>query len=88
MNVPEGFNVVCFTADTIVKTGEGNMRGFACAAATGATLTLYDNTAASGTKLLDAWPLVAGQMVTWPVRFTTGLYADITGTCNISLLLI
>ena len=62
---------------TVVKTGAGQLYGFFCGTATG-NITIYDNTAASGTKILDASALVAG-LNTLPVSFGTGLTIVLSG---------
>jgi len=47
-----------------------------------ATLTIYDNTSASGTKLLEVTVPAADRYALFPlwVRANNGLYADISGT--------
>lgn len=49
-----------------------------------ATVTLYDNTSAAGTKLWEGIVKGAdnygGRNWTYPVKFTNGVYADLSGT--------
>lgn len=69
--------VLTGSGNTTVKTGAGQLFGFFCGTATG-NITLYDNTAASGTKILDTCALVAG-LNQLPVAFGTGLTATLSG---------
>jgi hypothetical protein len=62
---------------TVVKTGAGQLHAIFCGTATG-NLTLYDNTAASGTKIVDTYALVAGVTIL-DVSFGTGLTAVLSG---------
>src|SRR5665213_1707575 len=50
------------SATTVVKTGAGQLHSVICGTATG-NITIYDNTAASGTKIIDVYALVAGTTV-------------------------
>lgn len=74
------------TADAQIYTGRGTLNGLVVNTdgTNAATVTLYDNTAASGTVLSQV--IVAGadrthsQIFNLAVRCTTGIYADVTGT--------
>jgi hypothetical protein len=71
-------------ADGAVKTGPGSLVALLLTAGDGAaaTIVLYDNTAASGTKLVTL-KAPTGTSVQWspsnPTVFGVGCYADITG---------
>ncbi len=73
------------TATATVKTGNGKILGgvFTAGAAADATLTLYDNTAASGTVIREIRALTgASKSLDFPpggLRFGTGLHAVISG---------
>ncbi len=62
---------------TTVKSGAGQLFGFFCGTATG-NITIYDNTAGSGTKILDTCALVAG-LNQLPAAFGTGLTIVLSG---------
>lgn len=65
------------SATTVVKTGAGQLAGWFCGTATG-NITIYDNTAASGTVILAACALVAGFNPIY-VSFATGLTIVLSG---------
>ena len=74
-----------YTADTGIKTGAGIMHSVGILSGTLATAVVYDNTAASGTKLIDLPAFTAGATLAPYVlqsrsSFTTGLYLDVGGT--------
>jgi len=76
------------TSDGAIKTGQGQLCNVQVLTdgTNDATVILYDNTAASGTKIFEA--LVTGASgddfgffdFSTPVRFKTGCFLDITGT--------
>lgn len=75
---PWNYKVLTGSATTVVKsTGAGQLFGWFCGTATG-NITIYDNTAASGTKILDTCALVAG-LNQLPVSFGTGLTIVLSG---------
>lgn len=67
---------------TTVKTGSGVLRGIQVNTTAAGTITVYDNTAASGTKLgiLKA-SIVEGMYFGIPCRFSTGL-TIVTGAAS------
>ncbi len=76
-------------ADTLVKTGAGILRAIVInkKGATSNTCTIYDNTAASGTKIATFDTTVSFGTFVYDVRFTTGLEISIaTGTaCDVTV---
>lgn len=74
------------TASGLVKAGNGLARRVICAASTSGTLTIYDNTAASGTIILNAFPLSAGQSYQLDALFQNGCYVALGGTADITFL--
>lgn len=80
------------SAGATIKSGAGALYGYICTAlGTTPTIDFYDNTTASGTKLVPQntgsavgnFPaIVVGSMVmlTHPIPFTTGLHCVIGGT--------
>ena len=77
------------SADTAVKTGAGRFYGFIVNSHTSGTVKVWDNTSAATTVLLNTITLAAGpQMWVFPVaiEFATGLYVDIGGTIDLTVL--
>jgi hypothetical protein len=76
---------VC-TADTPVITGQGTLHTVSIAPATASVtaglLTVYDNTAESGTVLYEEWVLtsVVGHTITLDCDFHAGLYVGFDAT--------
>lgn len=75
------------TADALIQTGQGSLHGlfFIPDGSNTITVSIYDNTAASGKKLIPTFIVPAtpsGQLysvgISPPVQFGTGLYVDIT----------
>lgn len=76
-SAPWSYKSLTASGTTVVKTGAGQLHGWFCGTATG-NITIYDNTAASGTKILDACALVAGNNV-FECSFSTGLTIVLSG---------
>lgn len=80
------------TADALVKTGEGFLHTLTFsqtdAAPTAGTITVYDNTAESGTKLFE-WNLTTAVFVPFSVTidaiFSTGLYVGFSTTADVAV---
>lgn len=81
------------TADALIKTGAGTLHTVtfsqADAAPTAGTIILYDNTAESGTKILD-WSGITIAVfniinVTLDDAFKTGLYVGFTTTTDVNV---
>lgn len=72
-------------ATTVIKSGAGVL--FAVIVnnpGTTITLTLYDNTAGSGTKIATI-ALAAGQNLSYGLNFGTGLTAVLSGTADVTI---
>jgi hypothetical protein len=81
------YRCTSLSADGLVKSGKGYLGGFLVSASTAGVIRLYDNTAASGTVILDQFTVAAGDNVTFRVEFQTGLYFDlVSGTATVSIL--
>jgi hypothetical protein len=71
------------TASAVLCTGTGRLIGMVLSASSGTvTFTYYDNTAGSGTKLLEinvpnAMPVILFLAEKYFIDFTTGLYLTI-----------
>jgi hypothetical protein len=76
------------TSTTTIITGFGALTGLIVSAASATpTITIYDNIAASGTKIVDTFTPVAGQFYYFtPIGFTTGLTVAISGTVTVTVL--
>lgn len=72
-----GYQTLTASSTTVVKTGSGQFRGWYCGTATG-NITIYDNTAASGTVIVAASALVVG-FTELLVGFNTGLTIVLSG---------
>ncbi len=76
-SAPWSFKNLTASGTTTAKTGAGQLHGFFVGTATG-NITIYDNTAGSGTKILDTCALVAGNNVL-ECSFSTGLTVVLSG---------
>jgi len=76
------------TASALIKTGAGVLKGIVVNSHSSGTLKLWDNTAGSGTVIFNTITFAAGpNFIKLPaVEFSTGLYATIGGTADITLL--
>jgi len=83
LNPNEQYSIQRLTASGLIRSGNGQLGGFLVAQGT-PTVTIYDNTAASGTILLNAMVCAAGTSYPLPVALTIGAYAVISGACDIS----
>ena len=71
------------TASGQIKATGGQLGGFLVATGT-PTITIYDNTTATGTLILNGIVTVAGTSYPLPVGFGTGCFVTITGTCDVT----
>jgi hypothetical protein len=79
------------TTSQAVKSAAGSFHGFVVNSHTSGTLKFWDNTAGSGTVLLNTITLAAGPGVyTLPmgVSFNTGLFVTVGGTIDYTILYI
>lgn len=75
------------SADTTIKTGPGVVARVIVTASAAGVIRLYDNTAASGTVVLDQMSVVAGQEIELFVEFDTGLFFDlVSGTATVTVI--
>lgn len=75
-------------ASVAVKTGVGSARGiFVASASATPTIKLWDNTAASGSVLVNTFtPVAATYYDLGDVLFKTGLYITISGTVDCTVI--
>ena len=78
---------VNLTASGLVKTGTGNVYGIIVNSHTSGTIKLWDNTAGSGTVVVDTMTLGASErwIPLFGMAFGIGLYVTIGGTANITI---
>lgn len=77
------------TASVLVKTGFGKVAGFVVNSHTSGTLKLWDNTSAATTVITNTFTFPSGSGVysfPEPISFNTGLYADVGGTVDITII--
>lgn len=89
MKTEDQANYTNTAASALIKTGAGRVFGVIVNSHTNGTLKLWDNTSAATTVLVETYTFTAGSgVVTFPaaVRFTTGLYATIGGTANVTII--
>ncbi len=72
------------TSSGLIYTGKGILQAVSltCTGTTGVTVTFYDNTAGSGTKIFEASFVTSGPIVIFfpdalAPRFATGLYISV-----------
>lgn len=70
------------TTSQQVSATRGALVGIFVASSTSCTIKLWDNTAASGTVLVDTFSAAAATWYPLPFTFGTGLYLTVGGTCS------
>lgn len=84
--VIEAVGYTRISASTLIKTGQGRLMGiFVTSASATPTITLYDNTAASGTQITGAFTPAGSTFYAIPVNFAN-LYVSISGTVDATIL--
>ncbi len=76
-----GSRGVTISGSQLIHTGDGIVEGFIVNSHSSGTLKLWDNTAGSGTVLMNTFTFASGSsVVKFPdgIIFTTGLFADMT----------
>ncbi len=75
------------SASALIKTGYGIVEGIIINSHTSGTIKLWDNTSGATTVLMNTFTIPAVGEYTFPgsVDFSTGLYATIGGTADITL---
>lgn len=85
----DGVKYLNGTASQAVKSAAGTFYGIIVNSHTSGTLKFWDNTAGSGTVLMNTFTFAAGSgMYTFPkgVSFNTGLFATVGGTIDYTIL--
>jgi len=89
MKIRDSATYTNLSASALVKTGAGVLKGIVVNSHSSGTLKLWDNTSAATTVILNTITFAAGSgiVLTFPaIEFSTGLYATIGGTADITLL--
>lgn len=73
------------SASAVVKTGFGKLAGMYVNSTSAGTIKFWDNTAASGTVINNTITPAIGYHNLGDIAFTTGLYATIGGTLDVTL---
>jgi hypothetical protein len=77
------------TTSQAIKSAAGALHGIVVNSHTSGTLKLWDNTAGSGTVLLNTITFAAGpNFISFPmgISFNTGLFATVGGTIDYTIL--
>lgn len=78
------------TTSQAIATGSGTFHGIVVNSHTSGTLKFWDNTAGSGTVILNTITFAAGSGITIlfpvPISFKTGLFATVGGTIDYTIL--
>ena len=77
------------SASALIKTGAGVIKGIVVNSHSSGTLKLWDNTSAATTVIFNTITFAAGSGIVLnlpAVEFSTGLYATIGGTADITIL--
>lgn len=82
---PEGTSATNMTASAVVRTGTGILVGMYVNSTSTGTIKLWDNTAASGTVLNNTITPAIGYHSLGNAIFSTGLYATIANTLDVTL---
>jgi dolichol kinase len=85
--ISEKLNPSLITATTTIKSTGGSLAGiFVSAAASTPTITIYDGTSTSGTKIVETFTPVAATYYQIPALVNTGLHVVISGTVSATVL--
>lgn len=76
-----------YIAAGLLKSGSGVLQKVACASSTAGALTVYDNTTATGTPIINAFPLTAGQVYEFNAAFSAGCFVVIGGAATYTITL-
>jgi bifunctional ADP-heptose synthase (sugar kinase/adenylyltransferase) len=83
---PYAYANITTATTTTVKTGAGKLAALIINATAAAAITIYDNTAASGTKIATLKASVAEGSYLYNCQFATGLTIVTAGTPDITVI--
>ena len=72
------------TVSTVVKSGAGTLHAIIINSTAAGTITVYDNTAGSGTKIATLKASIVEGTYTFNVKFGTGLYVIPAAASNVT----
>jgi hypothetical protein len=86
LRVTEEASYSAISTSTLIKTGVGKVMGF-FVSNSGGQVTLYDSLTASGTSIITTVTPSSSGAFNFPVavEFSTGLYARVIGTLNLTI---
>lgn len=88
LKIQDSASYTNLSASALIKTGAGVLKGIVVNSHSSGTLKLWDNTSAATTVLFNTITFAAGSgiVINLPaVEFSTGLYATIGGTADITI---
>lgn len=86
-NVHLRFPYISTSASGIIKSGQGVLHRILVTASSSGVITVYDNTAASGTKIINALSVAAKDNFVLEAQFANGCYLNIdSGTMTATVL--
>jgi hypothetical protein len=77
------------TTSQEIRTGTGKLYGIVVNSHTSGTLKLWDNTAGSGTVILNTITFASGPqtiLFPYPIEFYTGLFVTVSGAIDYTIL--
>lgn len=86
-----GYRNVTQAAAATLKTGPAKLFGLTVTASTAGTVTIYDNTAASGTVLFTKSSLAVGEVIHFGgvgLAANTGLHVVCGGTATVNVMFV
>jgi hypothetical protein len=76
-------------AAATIREGKALFNGFVCISSTSGTITVYDNTSATGTKIYENLAISAGQLVSLyeaGIVCKNGIHVVVGGTATVNVL--
>ncbi|MCE7073686.1 hypothetical protein LZG74_25475 [Dyadobacter sp. CY327] len=81
-NDNELFKYTAISASALINDSLTRLGGLFVSSASGATITIYDNAAASGAIAIASFTPVAGVNYAFPALLKNGCYVSVTGTLS------
>lgn len=78
--VPAAGVATALSATGTVRSGQSLLLRIICSSGTSPSIQIYDNTAASGTLILDTTVMTAGQSIEVNAMASNGIHAVLAGT--------
>jgi hypothetical protein len=84
MKVEDRSSYTNLTASGLIKTGSGRLKGFFVASTTSGTIKLWDNTSAATTTIINTFTPSAGFYPLPDIEFSTGCFATLANTIDVT----